>query len=123
MARIMVVDDVSIMRFTIKGHLQRLGHDVVAEASNGDEAINQYMSTKPDLVTMDITMPAVNDVRSGIEALVKIREFDKNAKVIMITSHGEEKLVMEALTKGAKGYVLKPITEEKLKPALAKVIS
>ena len=123
MARIMVVDDVSIMRFTIKGHLQRLGHDVVAEASNGDEAINQYMSTKPDLVTMDITMPAVNDVRSGIEALVKIREFDKNAKVIMVTSHGEEKLVMEALTKGAKGYVLKPITEEKLKPALAKVIS
>jgi two-component system chemotaxis response regulator CheY len=123
MARIMVVDDVSIMRFTIKGHLQRLGHEVVAEASNGDEAINQYMSTKPDLVTMDITMPAVNDVRSGIEALVKIREFDKNAKVIMITSHGEEKLVMEALTKGAKGYVLKPITEDKLRPALAKVIS
>lgn len=123
MARIMVVDDVSIMRFTIKGHLQKLGHEVVAEASNGDEAINQYMSTKPDLVTMDITMPAVNDVRSGIEALVKIREFDKNAKVIMITSHGEEKLVMEALTKGAKGYVLKPITEDKLKPALAKVIS
>lgn len=122
MARIMVVDDVSIMRFTIKGHLQRLGHDVVAEAANGDEAINQYMSSKPDLVTMDITMPAVNGIRSGIEALEKIKEFDKNAKVIMITSHGEEKLVMEALTKGAKGYVLKPITEDKLKPALAKVL-
>lgn len=120
MANIMIVDDVSIMRFTIKNHLQRLGHNIVAEAANGDEAIRLYSLFKPDIVTMDITMPAVNGVRSGIEALEKIREIDKNAKVIMITSHGEEKLVMEAVTKGAKGYVLKPITEEKLKTVFAK---
>lgn len=122
MANIMIVDDVSIMRFTIKGHLQRLGHNIVAEAANGDEAIKMYMTSKPEIVTMDITMPAVNGIRNGIEALEKIREIDKNAKVIMITSHGEEKLVMEAVTKGAKGYVLKPITEEKLKLAIAKVL-
>lgn len=122
MANIMIVDDVSIMRFTIKGHLQRLGHNIVAEAANGDEAIKMYTTTKPEIVTMDITMPAVNGIRNGIEALEKIREIDKNAKVIMITSHGEEKLVMEAVTKGAKGYVLKPITEEKLKLAIAKVL-
>lgn len=122
MANIMIVDDVSIMRFTIKGHLQRLGHNIVAEAANGDEAIKMYTTTKPEIVTMDITMPAVNGIRNGIEALEKIREVDKNAKVIMITSHGEEKLVMEAVTKGAKGYVLKPITEEKLKLAIAKVL-
>ena len=118
----MIVDDVSIMRFTIKGHLQRLGHNIVAEAANGDEAIKMYTTSKPEIVTMDITMPAVNGIRNGIEALEKIREVDKNAKVIMITSHGEEKLVMEAVTKGAKGYVIKPIAEEKLKLAIAKVI-
>lgn len=125
MANIMIVDDVSIMRFTIKNHLQKLGHNIVIEATNGDEAIKLYSLSKlkPDIVTMDITMPAVNGVRNGIEALEKIREIDKNAKVIMVTSHGEEKLVMEAVTKGAKGYVLKPITEEKLKTVLAKVLS
>ena len=118
MANVLVVDDVSIMRFTIKKHLTSLGHKVIAEASNGFEAINQYETHNPDIVTMDITMPAENGIKNGIEALVGIKKIDRDAKVIMVTSHGEERLVMEAITKGAKGYILKPITEEKLSDAL-----
>ncbi len=121
MARIMVVDDISIMRFTIKDRLQKIGHEVVAEASNGYSAIEQYKIYKPDLVTMDITMPAEQGVKNGIEALVEIRKIDSNAKIIMVTSHGEEKLVIEAISKGAKGYILKPVNEEKLKSVFDKI--
>ena len=117
----MVVDDISIMRFTIKDRLQKIGHEVVAEASNGYSAIEQYKIYKPDLVTMDITMPAEQGVKNGIEALVEIRKIDSNAKIIMVTSHGEEKLVIEAISKGAKGYILKPVNEEKLKSVFDKI--
>jgi len=122
MASFLIVDDIAIMRFTIKKHLLSLGHKVVAEAANGYEAIKYYKLYKPDIVTMDITMPGENNIKNGIEALVEIKKIDTDAKVIMITSHGEEKLVIEAITKGAKGYILKPITEEKIANVLKSVI-
>ncbi len=122
MAKFLVVDDIAIMRHIIKGHLEKLGHTVVAEAGDGDRALQQYKVFKPDVVTMDITMPAENGVKNGIEALRLIKEFDSEAKVIMVTSHGEEKLVIEALTLGAKGYILKPVNEEKIKNVLVKVV-
>ena len=111
MANVLVVDDIAIMRNVIKRHIIKLGHTVVAEAGDGDRALQQYKVFKPDVVTMDITMPAENGVKNGIEALRLIKEFDSEAKVIMVTSHGEEKLVIEALTLGAKGYILKPVNE------------
>lgn len=121
MAKVLIVDDIAIMRNVIKRHLEKLGHTVVAEAENGHRAVNQYKRFNPDIVTMDITMPAENGVKNGIDSLKLIKEFDKNAKVVMVTSHGEEKLVMEALTSGAKGYLLKPVTEDKLKLILDKL--
>jgi len=114
MAKVLIVDDLTIMRQTIKGHINKLGHKVIAEATNGDEAIKLYKNTKPDIVTMDITMPAFNGILNGIDALKLIREFDSEAKVIMITSHGEQKLIIDAINLGAKGYILKPVTYEKL---------
>lgn len=122
MAKILVVDDIAIMRQVIKRHLERLGHSVISEAGDGFRALQQYKIFKPDMVTMDITMPAENGVKNGIDSLKLIREFDKDAKVIMVTSHGEERLVMEALMAGAKGYILKPVTEEKIQTALIKVV-
>jgi two-component system chemotaxis response regulator CheY len=71
---------------------------------------------------MDITMPAQNDISDGIEALLEIKKIDPNANVIMLTSHGENKLVMKAISKGAKGYILKPITKEKIKTSFKKII-
>ena len=92
MANVLVVDDIAIMRNVIKRHIIKLGHTVVAEAENGHNAIIQYKRFNPDIVTMDVTMPAENGVKNGIDALKLIKEFDSNAKVVMVTSHGEEKL-------------------------------
>lgn len=123
MANVLIVDDIDIMRHTIKDHITKLGHHVVAEAANGDEAVNMYKRLKPDIVTMDITMPAFNGILGGIDALKLIKEFDKDSKVIMITSHGESELIIEAIHLGAKGYILKPVTHEKIEAMLKKVLA
>jgi two-component system chemotaxis response regulator CheY len=118
MLNIMVVDDSMIIRKGLTTILKELGFNVVGEAGTGAEAVALYDMLKPDLVTMDITMP----VMTGNEALKRIKAKHPDAKIIMITSHGEEQLVMEAILAGAKGYVLKPITQEKLRVALCKVV-
>lgn len=98
--------------------LQTLGHRVLRTASNGTEAITAYETYKPDVVTMDITMPDMN----GIEATRRIRARFPEAQIIMVTSHGHEKMVLEALKAGAKGYLLKPFNEEKLQKLLETAI-
>lgn len=117
MLNILVVDDSLIIRKTLSTLLEKMGHKVVGKAKTGQEAIYLYGQTMPDLVTMDITMP----VMSGIEALKEIKIKYPDAKIIMVTSHGEEKLVMEAITSGAKGYVLKPLDEDKLNESISKI--
>ena len=117
MLKIMIVDDSSIIRKIFAKNLEELGHSVCVAAKDGREAISLYEKHKPDLVTMDVTMPIMN----GIESLKAIRKKDKDAKIIMVTSHGEERLVMEAITNGAKGYILKPITKENIEQAINKV--
>ena len=121
MANVLVVDDIAVMRFTIKEKLKNLGHTVVAEADNGSDAVEKYKESLPDFVTMDITMPEVNGIKNGIDALKLIKEFDSTATVIMLTSHGEEKLVIEAVRHGSKGYILKPVNEDKIKQVLSKL--
>lgn len=117
MLNIMIVDDSTIIRKMLQTKLEEMGYTVVASAKSGKEAVALYKETNPDLVTMDITMPIMN----GIEALKLIKKDYKDAKVIMVTSHGEEKLVMDAIVGGAKGYILKPITQDKLAAAIEKV--
>jgi len=114
MANVLVVDDAKIMRMNIKGILEKLGHTVVGEANSGYEGIEEYKKCNPDFVTMDITMPEVNGILDGIDAVEKIKEYDKNAKVIMVTSHGEEQKVRKAIKAGAKNYILKPINAASL---------
>ncbi|MCK5293967.1 MAG: response regulator [Arcobacteraceae bacterium] len=117
MLNILVVDDSMLIRNTLTKQLVALGHKVVAQATNGKEAVELYGKLLPDLVTMDITMP----IMTGIESLKSIKAKYKDAKIIMVTSHGEEKLVMEAISSGAKGYILKPITNEKIEEAVNKI--
>jgi len=121
MLKVMIVDDVLVMRYTIKNILEDLGYNVVAQAENGYDAIEKFKTYKPDIVTMDITMPAVNGVENGVEALKEIKKLNSNASVIMLTSHGEQKLVIDAVTSGAKGYILKPITKEKIEDTFGKI--
>lgn len=116
--QVLVVDDSPITVAKLSRMLQTLGHRVLRTASNGAEAVTAYETYKPDVVTMDITMPDMN----GIEATRRIRARFPDAHIIMVTSHGQEKMVLEALKAGAKGYLLKPFNEEKLQQLLKTAI-
>ncbi len=119
MISVLVVDDAAFMRLAIKNVLSKNGFVVVADAKNGQEGYEKYMELKPDIVTMDITMPDM----TGIEALKKIREFDPNAKVVMISAMGQESMVKEAILSGAKSFIVKPYKEEHITQTLLKIAS
>ena len=121
MAKVLVVDDATIMRINIKRMLEQLGHEVVAEAKNGYESIKMYKDFQPDFVTMDITMPEENGIKDGIDAVEEIAKIDNKAKVIMITSHGEQDKVIRAIQNGASNYILKPLKADKLEEIIAKL--
>jgi two-component system chemotaxis response regulator CheY len=116
MFNILIVDDDKMIRKILRTDLEKMGHTVVAEAETGREAIYLYEKHSPDLVTMDITMPGLD----GVDSLIEIKKINKNAVVIMITSHGEEKQVIKAVSSGARGYILKPLTRDKLIDALVR---
>jgi len=122
MATVLVVDDANIMRANIKKMLSHLGHHVVGEAANGADAIKQYKILKPELVTMDITMPNFEGIADGIEAVKHIIEADSQAKIIMVTSHGEQDKVIKAIQNGASNYILKPLQLEKLEETINKLL-
>eukprot|EP01155_Anaeramoeba_flamelloides_P002720 Anaeramoba_flamelloidesa1059333_16.p3 GENE.a1059333_16~~a1059333_16.p3 ORF type:complete len:139 (-),score=6.99 a1059333_16:490-906(-) len=117
MLKVLIVDDSLIIRKKITKLLEKLGHEVVYGAKNGQEAIDAYNSKKPDLVTMDITMPDMD----GITAVGHIVKDNHDAKIIMVTSHGQEDMVIKSIQAGAVGYMLKPITEDKLVAAIGEV--
>ena len=122
MATVLIVDDAAIMRINIKKMLEKLGHEVIGEAVDGHDAIQQYEKLDPDFVTMDITMPEVNGVGDGIEAVKQIRLHDYKAKIIMVTSHGEQNKVIKAIQNGASNYLLKPIKYDKLEEVINKLL-
>lgn len=108
--RVMVVDDALFMRNMLKDIFVRAGYEVVAEAENGEVALELYLETRPDLVTMDIVMPK----KSGIEALQEIMASDPDAFVVMVSALGQDSLVLEAVESGAKDFIVKPFKEEKV---------
>ena len=115
----MVVDDSNITIKKLTKMLEESGHKVVFVAGTGQQAVDNYTAYMPDMVTMDIAMPDMD----GIEATRKILEQHKDALIIMITSHGQEQMVMDAIDAGAKGYVLKPVKKEKLKEHIEQVFN
>jgi two-component system chemotaxis response regulator CheY len=119
MLKVLIVDDSLIIRKKISKIFENLGHEVVFDATNGQEAIDAYTKFKPDLVTMDITMPDMD----GITALKHIIKEDNEAKIIMVTSHGQEDMVIKSIQAGAVGYILKPITEEKMAQVIGEVFA
>lgn len=117
--RILVVDDAAFMRMMIKNILSKNGYEIVGEAENGKDAIELYKKLKPDLVTMDITMPEMN----GIEGVKAILEFDPNAKIIMCSAMGQQAMVMEAIQVGAKDFIVKPFQQERILQAIGRVLA
>jgi len=118
MAKILVVDDAAFMRMQLTDILQKGGHEVVGHAENGQDAIEKYTQLKPDLVTMDITMP----VMEGIDAVKGIKQFDPNAKVIMCSAMGQQSMVVNAIQAGAKDFIVKPFQPDRVIEAIAKIL-
>ena len=118
MARVLVVDDTLFMRTLIKSILKSAGHTVVAEAKDGEEAYRKYMMHRPDLVTMDITMHGMN----GLDAVKCITDYDKEAKIIMISAMSQKSMVIQAVKNGAKHFIIKPITVEKVVQVINEVM-
>lgn len=116
---VMVVDDSLLTSQKISQMLTQIGYEVIKVCRNGADAVFHYPLIMPDLVTMDITMPDMD----GIEATRRILNLDQNARIVMVTSHGQEQMVLEALDAGAKGYVLKPFRTDKLESTLRQVLA
>lgn len=104
MAKILIVDDSRTSRKILRKMLEKAEHEIIGEAVNGEEGYLSYQELKPDVVTMDITMPKMD----GIEALQLIRKYDKNAVVIMITAAGQKEKMMQAIKYGASDFIAKP---------------
>lgn len=117
--RILIVDDAAFMRMMLKDILTKNGYIVVGEAENGSVAIDKFKELKPDLVTMDITMPEMD----GITALKEIRKIDPNAKVIMCSAMGQQAMVIESIQAGARDFIVKPFQPERVMEAISKVLS
>ncbi|HEY8345506.1 MAG TPA: response regulator [Bacillota bacterium] len=108
--RIMLVDDAQVIRLMLTRILKDAGYEIAGEAGNGVEAVAKYGEVKPDLVTMDITMPEM----SGIDAVREIIKQDPNAKIIMCSAMGQKSMVLEAIEAGAKNFIIKPFDPEKV---------
>jgi two-component system chemotaxis response regulator CheY len=120
MGTIMIVDDASFMRAVLKKIVLQAGHEVIAEATNGDEAIEQFQLSQPDIVLMDIIMPPGPKAKDGIEALKQIITANPTAKVVMCSSMGQQALIAEAIKSGAKDFVVKPFQPQKVIEVLTK---
>ncbi len=107
---VLIVDDATFMRTMLKDILSKNGLKIVGEASNGKEAVEKCNRLKPDLITMDITMPKMN----GIEAVRKIKEKNPQAKIIMVSAMGQQKLIIESLEAGALDFITKPFQPNKV---------
>ncbi|MBS3977622.1 MAG: response regulator [Syntrophomonadaceae bacterium] len=116
--RVLIVDDAAFMRMMIRDILLKNGYQVVGEAENGLKAISLFQELRPDVVTMDITMPEMD----GITAVKEIKRMDPAARVIMCSAMGQQMMVMEAIQSGARDFVVKPFQQERVLQALEKAL-
>ncbi|GAA2706314.1 chemotaxis protein CheY [Aeromicrobium ponti] len=119
MARILIVDDAKFMRVTLGSILEKADHEIVGEGENGKEAVQLYRDHLPDLVMMDITMPEM----TGLEAMKEIKKDHPNAKIIMCSAMGQQKVVVESIEAGAKDFIVKPFDEGRVLEAVNRVLS
>ncbi|MFB5266580.1 response regulator [Paenibacillus enshidis] len=116
--RILIVDDAAFMRMMIRDILTKNGYEVVGEAQDGAHAIEKFKELRPDLITMDITMPEMD----GIAALKEIKKIDANAKVIMCSAMGQQAMVIDAIQAGAKDFIVKPFQSDRVIEAISKTL-
>jgi two-component system, chemotaxis family, chemotaxis protein CheY len=118
MARILVVDDAAFMRKVLSDALMAGGHEVAGEAANGNEALERFPDVRPDLTTLDITMPD----KDGLATLRELMTLDPDARVVIVSALGQESKVLEAIKLGARDFVVKPFDAERLLGAVEKAL-
>ena len=118
MRTVLIADDAAFMRAKLKAIVEKNGYQVVGEAENGKEAIIKYFELKPDLVTMDITMP----VMDGIQAVKHIHDEDPLARIVMVTAIGQRSVITDAIKAGASSFIIKPFDPEQVEETINKVL-
>jgi two-component system, chemotaxis family, chemotaxis protein CheY len=118
MARVLVVDDAAFMRKMVSDALTKGGHEVVGEAGNGTEAVARYQELRPEVTTLDITMPE----KDGLAALKEIIAIDPAARVVMCSALGQESKVLESIKLGARDFVVKPFQADRVNEAVVKAL-
>lgn len=119
MARVLVVDDAAFMRKVLTDALTTGGHEVVGEAGDGDAALAAFKELAPELTTLDITMPE----KDGLVTLRELIALDPDARVIICSALGQEAKVLEAVKAGARDFVVKPFSPERLLGAVSKALA
>ena len=119
MAKVLVVDDAKFLRVMLRSILESDAYEVVGEAENGKEAIELYQKHKPDIVTMDLTMPVMN----GIEAIKELKKIDEHVNVVVCSAVGQKHVVVEAIEAGAKDFIVKPFNESKVLETVNRVLN
>ena len=110
MKKVLIVDDAKVARMVLRKILEKAGCKVVAEATNGLDAVEKYKQLGPDIVTMDIVMPEMD----GIESTREIKKIDPNAKVIITSTMHQKDLLQQAFDAGASSYVVKPYENDRI---------
>ena len=119
MANILIVDDSRTSRKILKEILEDAGHTVIAEAKDGEDGYLKYKELKPELVTLDITMPKMD----GLEALQLIKKSDDHVKANMITAAGQKEKMIQAIKYGAAEFISKPYEPDEVKEVIEKVLN
>ena len=122
MKKVMIVDDALFMRELLSKIFRGCDFEICCEAGNAKEAVEQYKAYNPDLVTMDVIMPMVEEL-DGIGAVREIMEFDPGARILVVSAMSNELLIKKAITYGAKDFVVKPFTKERIIQAAAKALA
>ena len=119
MPSVLIADDAAFMRMMIKNILTDAGYEIVGEAENGAVAVTKYRELKPDLTTMDITMPEMD----GLAALKEIRGQDPSARVVMCSAMGQQSMVIESIQAGARDFIVKPFQPDRVLEAIQKALA
>ena len=115
---VLIVDDLTFIKMVLKDLVEKAGFRVVGEASDGEEALRLFDEKRPDVVLMDITMPKMD----GLTALQRILEKDPQAKVIMCSALGQQRLILQAIQLGAKDFIVKPFRPERVIGSITKLL-
>jgi two-component system chemotaxis response regulator CheY len=115
---VLIVDDLTFIKMVLKDLVEKAGFRVVGEASDGEEALRLFEEKRPNVVLMDITMPKMD----GLTALQRILEKDPEAKVIMCSALGQQRLILQAIQMGAKDFIVKPFRPERVIGSIKKIL-